>query len=101
RGSVFHVKPARIPLAPLRGVYVAAMVTRIHKGARRRLFLQEHRKAKGLSAEQMAGRLGITRESLYRLEREALTRLSPEKQIAYAEALAIEPEALWRRPDTP
>lgn len=81
--------------------YVAGVVTRIHKGVRRRLFLTEHRKAKGISAEQMAGRLGIERESLYRLEREALTRLSPEKQLGYAAALNIEPEALWRLPDTP
>src|SRR5437870_5021128 len=76
--------------------YVAAMVTRIHKSARRRLFLKEHREAKGVSAEQMAGRLGIERESVYRLEREAFTRLNPEKQAAYAAALDLEPESLWR-----
>ncbi len=77
------------------------MVTRIHKSAPRRLFLKEHREAKGVSAEAMAGRLGIERESVYRLEREALTRLSGGKQAAYADALGIEPEALWRRPGGP
>lgn len=76
------------------------MVTRIHKHAPRRLFLREHRKAKGISAETMAGRLGIERESLYRLEREQ-KRLNAEKQAAYASALGIEPEELWSPPGTP
>ena len=74
-------------------LYVAGMVTR-----RRRLFLKEHRKAKGVSAAAMADRLGIERESIYRLEREAMTRLNGEKQAAYARALGIEPEDLWRPP---
>lgn len=81
--------------------YVTGMVTRIHGRRPRRLFLKEHREAKGVSAEQMAGRLGIERESVYRLEREAMTRASPEKQAAYAEALDIAPEALWSPPGTP
>ncbi len=77
--------------------YVTGMVTRIHSHGPRRLFLKEHREAKGLSAEAMAGRLGIERESLYRLEREP-RRVNSEKQAAYAAALQIEPEALWRPP---
>jgi transcriptional regulator with XRE-family HTH domain len=68
--------------------------------ARRRLFLREHRKAKGISAEQVAGRMEIERESLLRLERE-LHRVTPDKQAAYAHALGIEPEDLWRPPGTP
>lgn len=80
--------------------YVAAMVTKIYK-SRRRLFLKEHREAHGVSAEQMAGRIGIERESVYRLEREALTRVNGEKQAAYAAALDIEPEDLWRPPGIP
>lgn len=79
--------------------YVAGMVTTIHAGKRRRLFLREHRKAKGISAQTMAGRLGIERESVLRLEREAQTRAIPEKQAEYAAALGIEPEALWRLPE--
>lgn len=79
---------------------VASMVTRIHKTARRRLFLKEHREAKGVSAEAMAGRLEIERESVYRLEREPW-RVKSETQLAYADALDIEPEDLWRPPDTP
>ena len=77
---------------------VAAVVTSAHMRSRRRLFLKEHREARHVSAEEMARRLGIERESVYRLEREALTRLSAGKQIAYADALGIEPAALWRPP---
>ena len=76
------------------------MVTRIHQHARPRLFLKEHREAKGISAKIMAGRLGIERESVYRLEREP-QRLSADKQAAYAAALGIEPEELWRAPGVP
>jgi DNA-binding XRE family transcriptional regulator len=54
-----------------------------------------------MSAEAMAESLGIERESVYRLEREAYTRLNPEKQVAYARALNIEPEDLWRPPGVP
>jgi transcriptional regulator with XRE-family HTH domain len=70
------------------------MVTR-----RRRLYLKEHREAHGISAAAMAERLGIARESIYRLERQAMTRLNGEKQAAYARALDIEPEDLWRPPN--
>lgn len=73
------------------------MVTRIHHRARRRLFLKEHRKAKGVSAVIMAGRLGIERESVYRLEREPW-RVNANKQAEWAHALGIEPEMLWRPP---
>lgn len=73
------------------------MVTRIHKAKPRRLFLREHREAKGVSAEAMAGRLGIERESVYRLEREP-QRANPERQAAYAAALDMEPEELWLPP---
>jgi DNA-binding XRE family transcriptional regulator len=76
------------------------MVTRIYQGRRRRLFLREHREAKEVSATTMAGRLGIERESVYRLERNPYT-MDFHKQIAYAEALGIEPEDLWRPPGTP
>lgn len=78
--------------------YVAGVVTKIHQRAKRRLFLKEHREAKSISAEAMAGRLGIERESVYRIEREQW-RMDPEKQAAYADALGIEPERLWRHPE--
>ena len=76
------------------------MVTRIHSRAPRRLFLREHRKAKGLSAASVAGRLGMERESLLRLERKP-GGVNSEKQAAYAAALDIEPEDLWRLPGIP
>ena len=77
------------------------MVTRIHKSARKHLYLRENRVAKGVSAPYMAERMEMERESLLRLEREADTRCSPEKQAQYAHALGIEPEALWRPPGAP
>jgi transcriptional regulator with XRE-family HTH domain len=81
--------------------YDASMVTLIrHKAAWRRLYLKEHREHRGITPEQMAGRLGIDRVSVHRWEREQ-QRMNPAKQLAYAEALGIEPSALWRPPDTP
>ncbi len=97
---MFHVKHIRSLPPTLRPAYVTGMVTRIHKGNRGRLFLKEHRKAKGMSAEVMAGRLGIERESVHRLERDP-QRVTFERQLAYASALNIEPEELWRPPGTP
>lgn len=75
------------------------MVTRIRKSFKGRLFLKQHRVAKGLSATQMAGRLGIERESVYRQERQPW-RVKPPMQEAWADALGIEPAALWRAPKT-
>ena len=61
--------------------------------------MREHRKAKGLSAVIMAGRLGIERESYYRLERHP-EKLNAGELAELADALNIEPEALWRLPDS-
>ncbi len=97
---MFHVKPNRPPVQWLGGRIVAAMVTRIQRG-RGRLYLREHREAKGLSAPYLAERMGMERESLLRLEREAQTRCTPEKQADYAAVLGIEPAALWRPPGVP
>jgi DNA-binding XRE family transcriptional regulator len=54
-----------------------------------RLYLREWREYKELDAETMGGRLGVERESIYRIEREAMKRAIPEYQAAYAEALGI------------
>lgn len=82
--------------------YVAGMVTRIHKRAPARLYLREHRKAKGLSAEQVAGRMDMERESVLRLERLAFQRATPEKLAAYASAVGLDDwRALQRPPHTP
>ncbi len=96
-----HLCPFRSSLCGSSWEYVTGMVTRIHGRRPRRLFLREHRKAKGISAEIMAGRLGIERESVLRLEREALTRANGQRQAEYADILQIEPEALWRAPNEP
>lgn len=63
-----------------------------------RLYLREWREYKELDAETMGGRLGVERESVYRVEREAMKRAIPEYQAAYAEALGIEPGRLWHPP---
>lgn len=80
--------------------YATGMVTRIRKGTPRRVFLREWRKHKGLDAVALAGRLGIERESYYRLEREP-HRLNLGELAELAEALGIEPESLWRLPTNP
>lgn len=79
--------------------YVAAMVTptRIYKGRKPVPFLKEHRKAKDVTAEAMAGRLGIERESVHRLER-VPGKITVEKLNAYAAALEMEPEDLMHPP---
>jgi DNA-binding XRE family transcriptional regulator len=86
-----------VPTRAPRTGSVTGMVTRIHKHAKRRLYLREHREAKGIDAPRMAERLGIERESLYRLERE-WDRCAPSKQLQYADALDIDVEDLWWPP---
>lgn len=80
--------------------YATGMVTRIRKGARPRVFLREWRKHKGLDAVKLAGRLGIERESYYRLEREP-QRINLGELEALADALGIEPASLWHPPTSP
>lgn len=75
------------------------MVTRHQK---RRLYLTEHREAyqkkhPGVSPEDIAKKLGVTRESMYRQEREPW-RVNSDKQAKWADALETDPEALWRLP---
>jgi transcriptional regulator with XRE-family HTH domain len=76
------------------------MVTRIRKGTKPRVFLREWRKRKELRATAMAERLGIERESYYRLERET-DRLNNAEMRELAEAIGIEPDQLWHHPDQP
>jgi predicted transcriptional regulator len=66
-----------------------------------KLYLKEHREAKGISAQDMADILGIERESVYRLEREALTRANGQRLLQYAKAFKINPQDLWRPPGGP
>jgi DNA-binding XRE family transcriptional regulator len=79
---------------------VTSVVAHIRKPSRRRLFLKEHREHHDISATDMAERLHIERESVYRLEREPW-RVNSEKQAQWARVLGIEPEDLWRPPGPP
>jgi DNA-binding XRE family transcriptional regulator len=62
-----------------------------------RLYLREHRGAEGVSASEMARKLGIARESVYRIERSQ--RRSAVWQARYGRALDITPAAFWTPPD--
>lgn len=74
-----------------------AMVTRIRKSAKARVYLREWRKARGLDAVTLAGRLEIERESYYRLEREPQT-LSAGELAKLEDAMNLQPGQLWRPP---
>lgn len=76
------------------------MITRIHQSAPKRLYLKEHREDREISPEQMAGRLGIERESVHRIERNP-HKVKFERQVQWAHALGIEPEELWLPPGIP
>lgn len=65
------------------------MVTRIRRGIRPHLYIKEHREALGLSLEQMAGRLGVERNSVWRWEKEQ-HRLNPDKIAEIADALGLD-----------
>jgi transcriptional regulator with XRE-family HTH domain len=78
---------------------VATMVTRIYQNRKGRLYLREHRKAKGVSAAAMAGRIGMARESVLRMEKRATAK--EDQKAAYAAALDIPVEDLSRPPGLP
>ena len=80
------------------------MVTRIGQGRRkaRRLFLEEWMEAKDITPEALGLRFDppVSRTTVWRWIREP-HRLNPEKMAAFAEALGIQPEDLWRSPNRP
>ena len=65
------------------------MVTRIRQSTKLVPLLKAHREAAGLTALQMAGRLSIERESVYRMERNPL-KLSGERLQEWAHACGLE-----------
>jgi transcriptional regulator with XRE-family HTH domain len=73
------------------------MVTRIRKGARTHLYVKEWREHRGLSLEQVGGRLGVEKNTVWRWENEQ-HRLNPGKQAELAYALGIEAIDLWFLP---
>lgn len=77
------------------------MVTRIRKGARTHLYIEEHQEARGLSDEKLGNRLDVSRQTIHRWKREQW-RLDPLKMAALAEALDLEgPQDLYRPPTRP
>jgi transcriptional regulator with XRE-family HTH domain len=62
--------------------------------------LREWRKYKNIRAPDMAERLGIERESYYRLERNPGT-LSIAELSELADALGVDPRRLWTLPPPP
>lgn len=76
------------------------MPTRIGPRRPRRLFLRDWRENRGLSQERLAGRLDVEKMTVSRWER-GVAALNTNVMMALADALDIEPEDLWRHPDTP
>lgn len=78
------------------------MVTAIYKRRPRRLFIKEWQEQWELSPETMAGRLGIERESYYRLLREP-HRINTDKLAQLADAMGhdMEPQDFYRPPSRP
>jgi hypothetical protein len=78
------------------------MVTGIYEKRLRRLFIKDWQEHWQLSAEVMASRLGIERESYYRLLREP-HRLNTDKLAQLADAMGhhMEPQDFYRPPTRP
>lgn len=64
------------------------MVTRIRRGARPRFYIKEHREAQGLTLDQLAGRVGVERNTIWRWENDQ-RQVTPDKAAALAEALDL------------
>jgi transcriptional regulator with XRE-family HTH domain len=76
------------------------MIDRIRKGAKPHVYLREWRQAKDVRAVDMAERLGIERESYYRLERKPFT-LNIAELIELSSALGIDHRQLFSPPPPP
>lgn len=75
-------------------------VSRIGPRRPRRIYLAEHREARGLTQEQLGAKLGVAGMTVSRWER-GTAKLSSDVMAAIAEVLAIEPGDLYRHPDSP
>lgn len=64
------------------------------------MFFAEWRKARGLSQEQLAARLGTTKSAVSKLETGA-TRFNQSSLEAWADALSCEPADFYHHPDRP
>lgn len=65
------------------------MVTRIRRGSQPHLYIKEHREAQGLTLDQLGGRLGVERNTVWRWETHQ-DRLNPSKMAAIADALGLD-----------
>lgn len=76
------------------------MADRIYPKRKRPIFLAEWRLEKGLTQQQLADRLGTSDVTVSRWETKK-RRPNDDAREAISEALGIEPEDLWRHPETP
>ena len=76
------------------------MAARIGPRKPRRMYLAEWRDSRGLTQEQLGGRLGVTGVTVSRWERGGAL-LNTNVMAALAEALNIEPQDLYSHPDRP
>lgn len=74
--------------------------TRIRKGARPHLYLDEWFADRGVNDEQVAGRVGVARQTIWKW-RTQQHRLDPIKIALLASALDCHPTQLWGPPNRP
>lgn len=65
--------------------------------------LKKHRKALGMTLEELAERIGTSKQTIHRYENGTISNIPPEKVEALANALQTTPAALmgWREDDAP
>ncbi len=80
--------------------YITGMVTRIGQRRRAHLYIKEWLDYRGLSDEKAAGRLEVSRETVWKW-RTQQGRLTTDKMASLASILDIEPEELYRPPSRP
>lgn len=85
-----------------------AGTTRIGPRRPRFIYLAEWRESRGLTQKQLGERLGVPDMTISRWEKAArgqrgkgTAQMNDDVRAAVAEALDIEPEDLYRHPDTP
>lgn len=89
--------PTRQTTPRAAGGTVAGMVTKIGQKRRARLYITEWFEYCGVNDEKVGNRIGVDRTTVWKW-RDQPSRLDPDKLAAIADALDIEPAALWRMP---
>lgn len=79
---------------------MSGMATRIRKGVRGHLYLDEWFEYRGLNDEKVAQRVGVGRQTIWKWRKEQ-HRLDPGKIAQLADALDCEPMQLWMPPNRP